>query len=501
MSLQLICSKSTGQSAILFSIICFFLPWATAEETAPPNVLFIAVDDLRCALGCFGDEIAVTPNIDRLASEGRLFSRHYVQSPVCGPSRCSMLTGQRILNSWDAWVAERQLEEEPDSPVSWAHHFRRNGYSTVGIGKISHEPGGTMPPAYEVHQVPFSWDRAYIPTAQWESPWHAFFAYEGGEAYNAVIRWTRDEPPRLPFEAGDMDDEGYADAHIAASAIEELELLSAEDNPFALAVGFFKPHLPHNAPQSYWDLFPAEKVGMVGNFHPPANVDAEICTHLSPELTAHYHWPSGVGNISREEAINQRRAYYACESYVDAQIGKVLDALDAMPCADNTIVVLWSDHGWQLGEHGMFSKHVAYEVAAHSPLIIRTPNMSQPGEAADGIVETVDLFPTLTDLCELPTPDNLPGVSLRSIIKDPTAEGRESAYSGIGGGKGHFGHGIRTDRYRLVRWIHNRTGEVGLVELYDHETDPGENINIAAEHPEVVEELTALLEAKMAERP
>jgi iduronate 2-sulfatase len=313
-----------------------------------------------------------------------------------------------------------------------------------------------------------------------------------------VIRWVKDEPPRLPLECGNVDDDGYADYYLASSGIEELKHLSGGEKPFLLALGFYKPHLPHNAPKKYWDMFPAERVGMPDNFHPPANVDASIAIHKSVELTAHYHWPSGVGNISREEAIRQRRAYYAAVAYVDGQIGRVLDALKELDCARRTIVVLWSDHGWQLGEHRMFSKHSNYEVATNSPLIIKTPRMSRPGSPADGLVEAVDLFPTLTDLCGLATPEGLAGRSLRGMVEDCRAPGKRGAYSTHPGGRGFRGHALRTERYRLVRWI-NAEGEVGLVELYDQEKDPGENVNIAGQHADVVEELTEKLAVKMSQ--
>ncbi|MFH1264641.1 MAG: sulfatase [Planctomycetota bacterium] len=386
-----------------------------AGEPKRPNVLLICVDDLRNCLEPDGDKIAETPNLDRLASEGRYFRRHFVQVAACGPSRGSMLTGRRIIHSWDVWNADRKLAAEPKNPVSLAHHFRRHG---------------------------------------------------------------------------------YADYYLAQSGIEELNRLARQPRPFLLAVGFYKPHLPHNAPKKYWDMFPAEKVGMPDNFYPPENVDPSICIHKSPELTRHYDWPSGVGNISREEAIRQRRAYYAAVAYVDGQIGRLLDALRGLDCARETIVVLWSDHGWQLGEHHMFSKHSNYEVATNSPLVIRVPGMVAPGAAADGLVEAVDLFPTLTDLCGLPTPEGLAGQSLRAMVEDPKAPGKEAAYSTHPGGRGFAGHALRTNEYRLVRWI-NQQGEVGLVELYDRQTDPGENVNIAQEHPDVIEELTRKLAAKM----
>ena len=469
-----------------------------AVESRSPNVLLLCVDDLRNSLELDGDQIARTPNLDRLASQGRYFRSHFVQVAACGPSRCTMLTGRRIIDSWDVWSADRKRKEEPANPVSLAQHFRRHGYATVSIGKVSHEPAGTLPPKYEVHQVPYSWDKAFAPVGRWASPWHAFFAYSDGRAYNAVIGWVKDEPPRLPLECGEVDDDGYADYYLAGSGIDQLRRLARGEKPFLLAVGFYKPHLPHNAPKKYWEMFPAEKVGMPDNFHAPANVDASICIHKSPELTQHYHWPSGVGNISREEAIRQRRAYYAAVAYVDAQIGRLLDALGKLDCADETIVVLWSDHGWQLGEHRMFSKHSNYEVATNSPLVIKLPGMSDPGEPADGLVEAVDLFPTLSDLCALPTPDGLAGRSLRAMLEDPSAPGKEGAYSTHGGGRGFRGHALRTGRYRLVRWI-NRRGEVGLVELYDRQNDPGENVNVAGQHPDVVAELTQRLSVKMGQ--
>lgn len=464
----------------------------------PFNVLLICVDDLRNCLGLDGDAIARTPKLDRLASEGRYFRRHYVQVAACGPSRCSMLTGRRIIETWDVWNKDRGLKEQPRNPVSLAHHFRRHGYATVSIGKISHEPAGTLPPQYEVNQIPFSWDKAFAPHGRWASPWHAFFAYADGRAYNAVIRWVKDEPPRLPFECGQVDDDGYADYYLARAGIAELNRLAAGDKPFLLAVGFYKPHLPHNAPKEYWDMFSADEIGMPDNFHPPRNVDTSICIHKSPELTGHYHWPSGLGNISESEAIRQRHAYYAAVAYVDAQIGRLLDALRASDCADNTIVVLWSDHGWQLGEHHMFSKHSNYDVATNSPLIVKIPGMERPGVPADGLVETVDLFPTLVDLCNLPRPAGLAGVSLRPMIEDPAANGKIGCYSTHPGGRGYRGHALRTQRYRLVRWI-NKQDEVGLVELYDRKSDPGENVNIADLHPKVVARLTRQLEEKMGQ--
>ena len=241
---------------------------------------------------------------------------------------------------------------------------------------------------------------------------------------------------------------------------------------------------------------PADKVGMPENFFPPKGVDPAICIHQSPELTGHYHWPSGLGNINEQEAINQRRAYYAAVAYVDAQIGRLLESLRRLPCAQTTIVVLWSDHGWQLGEHRMFSKHANYEVATNSPLIIKVPGMKLPGVPTNGLAESVDVYPTLTDLCALPRPEGLAGQSLRRQLDNPLAPGKSGAYSTHAGGRGYRGHALRTRDYRLVRWI-NQAGHVGLTELYDHKADPQENINVAEQFPALVETLASRLRQKM----
>jgi iduronate 2-sulfatase len=459
---------------------------ADAQDSARPNVLLICVDDLRPELGCYGAEQIQSPNIDSLAAEGRRFDRHYVQVAACGPSRCSLLTGRRVLHSWDAWGAARKLKTEPAQPVSLAHLFHRNGYRTVCIGKISHQPGGVMDPQQTIHEVPFSWDRAFAPIGVWKDPWGAFFCYADGSV--RLYGYGRNRSDTPAFEMADVSDDGYADGLNAAAAIEQLGELKRQDKPFLLAVGFYKPHLPHNAPKKYWDLYDRAKIGLPPNFHSATNIDPKISLHQSYELTTHYKWPGGLGKISEEQAIHQRHAYFACVSYVDAQIGKVLDEYRRLGLDKNTIVVLWGDHGWHLGEHRIFCKATNYEIATRSPLIIRTPGMAQAGEAASGLVETVDLYPTLADLCRLPEPADLAGQSLRPLLADPQHPGKDGALSNYRL-NGHGGSALRTDRWRLVEWIHLKTGERTQVELYDHRTDPRETNNVAADHPQVVQRL------------
>ncbi len=463
----------------------------TRKEVHPkPNVLLICVDDLRPELSCYGSRLIQTPNIDRLASEARVFRRHYVQAAICGPSRSSMLTGRRI-NSWDCWNEARQLNSEPGQPVSFAQLFHRAGYRTICIGKVSHLPGGVVDEEQTSHEVPFSWDEAYTPVGQWETPWRSFFAYSDF-TYNGVAS-IKTDVPRLPYEAADVDDNGYPDGLIATAAISQLQKLAASDQPFLLATGFYKPHLPFNAPKKYWDFIDPEELPGVENYQKPKNINSAICIHDSYELTRHYHWPGGPGNISDKEAQTLRHAYLACVRYVDAQIGKVLDELRRLKLEDRTIVVLWSDHGYHLGEHGMFCKDTNYEIATRSPLIIRLPDMVKRGESTDGIVESIDLYPTLTELCELVPPEDLAGKSFVELLKDPKAQGKEFAYSFHGRDKRRC-NTIRTDRWRLIEWKET-DGTIIHTELYDHAVDPEEQINVAGytENREVVVRLQEIL--------
>lgn len=472
-------------------VVVLMVPFSGVDAAArPPNVLFIAVDDLRPELGCYGATHITSPALDRLAREGRLFQRHYVQAAACGPSRCSLLTGLRETRSWDVWQADRERETPPDRPVSFPDLFRRNGYRTVCIGKISHKPGGVMDREQKVHEVPFSWDLAYAPAGKWKDPWGAFFCYADGSVREyGYGRYKADKPA---WEMADVGDHGYADAYNADEAIRQLRDLSERGKPFLLAVGFYKPHLPHNAPKKYWDLYDPATIGLPANNRPPKGGDPAISLHKSEELTTHYAWPGGVGRITDEQAMRQRRAYFACVSYVDAQIGRVLDEYRLLGLDQDTVVVVWGDHGWHLGEQGVFCKATNYEVATRSALIIRTPGMASPGTPATGLVETIDLYPTLVDICGLSLPDGLAGVSLRPLLDDPVHPGKDGAISGYSL-NGYDGAALRTDRWRLVEWRHRKTGVTGLVELYDHENDPGETVNVAADHPDLVRNLIARL--------
>ena len=452
------------------------------------NVLFIAVDDLRPELAAYGgDAYAKTPNLDRLAREGVAFRRQYVQVPTCGASRYALLTGQyprtpqQLSNEAFAEGLPRERQERPESVVEL---FRRNGYRTVSLGKVSHYPDGRIY-SYSGEgdgrlEMPFSWDEVWGPVGKWGTAWNAFFGYADGSNRNDAQGATP------AFEHADVPDDGYPDGLTAERAIRELREL--RDTTFFLAVGFFKPHLPFTAPQKYWDLYDDAEIPLSPDPGVPTGINPGSL-HDSPEMFRSYAHPEkgGAGVVlSDGYARTLRHAYYAAASYSDAQVGKVLDELDRLGLRDRTIVVLWGDHGWHLGDQTIWGKHTTFERALRSPLVVRVPGMPHPGAVADGVVEAVDVYPTLVELAGLPDPGGLDGRSFAGLLRDPSGPGKEAAYSRWTGRRT-----LRTDRWRLV--LHDE-GEP-RVELFDHAADAYETRNVAAEYPEVVMRLLPMLEA------
>ncbi|XOV92555.1 MAG: sulfatase [Bacteroidota bacterium] len=457
------------------------------------NVLFIAVDDLRPELGYYGANYMHTPNIDQLASEGRIFKNHFVHVAACGPSRSTLLSGRRTTN-WDIFKDIRESNSKPDSIFSMPQLFKENGYVTVGIGKISHQPGGVMDSLQTIHEVPFSWNNTYAPVGIWKDPWQAFFSYEGGKARTSYYnRPTNRTLP--PYEAADVNDEGYADGLNAEEAIKQLHKL--KDSTFFLAVGFYKPHLPFNAPKKYWDLYDPEQIPMADYRESPENVNSDICLHSnrnSYEPRGTYTWPGDTlwWQITPERQKTLKHGYCAAVSYVDAQIGKVLDELKNLGLDKNTIVVLWGDHGWHLGDYGIWGKHTNFDVALNSPLIIKQPQMNQRGVFAEGIVETVDLFPTLADLCGINPPDYLEGISLRPAIENPESKVKEYAVSERDA-FGSYGISLRTEKYRLMVWTDKTTGDTIDINLFENNEKPVPYRDISASNPEIVKELMEMI--------
>lgn len=457
---------------------------AAAQAAPPPNILFIAVDDLRPELGAYGSTQIHTPNLDQLAAEGLVFLRHYVQVPTCGASRYSMLTGLRPASaahlSNEAFV-NLLPRTEGERPESFPHLFRRAGYHTAAIGKISHYPDGRVY-TYAGEgdgrlEMPFSWDEVEGPIGKWGTAWNAFFGYADGTNRNS----GRELSP--PYERADVPDDAYPDGLIAEAAVRKLRELRERDQPFLLAVGFFKPHLPFNAPARYWDLYDRQDIDLSPNPDAPAAINPRTL-HASGEFFGNYDGhPSrgGAGvRIDDDYARTIRHAYFAAVSYVDAQIGRVLDELDRLGLRESTIVVVWGDHGWHLGDHTIWGKHTTLERSLRSPLIIRAPGMIAPGRTTDDIVESVDIYPTLVELAGLRPPDGLSGTSLAAHLRDLSHRGRGGAWGYYNGRTT-----LRTDRYRITEHV---SGEP-RVELFDHREDPYETVNVAAQHPDVVARL------------
>ena len=461
-----------------------------AGQASRPNVLFIAIDDLRPQLGCYGYDYMKTPHLDRLARQGRRFDRHYVQVPTCGASRFALLTGRRpsqtkALNNGAFGGLSR---EELPAPQTMPEHFRRHGYTTVCIGKISHQPDGRVF-AYDGSgdgrdELPHAWSRLATPLGKWKYGWGAFFAYADGSH-----RSVRKTSP--PLEAADVADEGYPDGLIAQAAIEQLGKL--RDEPFLLAVGFYKPHLPFTAPKKYWDLYDPAAIPLSPNPVKPQDIHPQSW-HNSGEMFGRYEHPRGR-DVDKAHARHLRHGYFACVSYVDAQVGKLLAELERLQLAEKTIVVVWGDHGWHLGDHAVWGKHTCFERALRSALILRTPGMPQPGKGTRGIAESLDLYPTLADLCRLPQPAGLAGESLRPLLADPAHAGKDGAL-----GYWKNGRTLRTDRWRITRYPTAPRGGP-TVELYDHQNDPHEAVNVAAQHEEVVAALIKQLNADTPEMP
>ncbi len=446
-----------------------------------PNVLFIAVDDLRPQLKAYsgpdnvgyGNEMMKTPNMDKLASQGMLFQRHFVQAPTCGASRYLMLTGRREHVTGNNVIASN-MKNLP-VPESMPHHFRMNGYRTVSIGKIGHSPDGKLY-AYDgtgagEPEMPRSWDEAFLTYGDWKYGWGAFFGYAYGKSREGDNQMT---PNSKIFEAEDVPDEGYPDGLIARDAVEKLKEL--KDSTFFLAVGFFKPHLPFSAPKKYWDMYDRDKLPLA---------QARLPGDVNYTETQGYDF-KGLTGDAKERYI--RHGYYATVSYVDAQVGKVIQALDSLGLGDNTIVVLWGDHGWHLGDRNRYAKHTLYEWAVRSAFMMRVPGMASG--VTRGLTESIDIYPTLTDLTGLSTPNTVAGQSFAHLLKNPNLPGKDQAFS-------YWNEGsvaMRTDRYRIIKRGTN-------VELFDHAVDPGEVHDVYGEHKALADSLLVLLNANSPAYP
>lgn len=459
-----------------------------------PNVLLICVDDLKPMLGCYDVKTVKSPNIDRLATRGMLFENAYCNQAVCAPSRNSLLTGLRpqTLGIYDLGTNFRR--SRPDA-VTLPQHFKANGYRTEALGKIFHVGHGN-------HEDSASWS---VP--HWKADVIAYALTES----RAKQGLTREEalfsnkkaqglPRGAAYESADVADDAYPDGRTADEAIRRLKAPSKKpDQPFFLAVGFVKPHLPFCAPKRYWDLYDRAQFEPAARQTPPDGAPS-----YAPQFGGELRQYSGIPDKGDLDAELQRtliHGYHAATSYMDAQLGRVLDALDDTGFAKDTIIVLWGDHGWHLGDHGIWCKHTNYEQAARIPVLVTAPGVTRPGTRTSSLIETVDIYPTVCELAGLPGPEGLDGRSFVPTLRDPSAATKDSIIHVYPRGQ-RLGRAIRTSRYRLVEWKKfGDSSEPAEFELYDYQTDPSETKNLAAERPEVVAELQKLLAAHPAAKP
>lgn len=472
---------TTMRSLILLLALCPSL------FAAKPNVLFIAFDDLKPLMGCYVDKVIKTPNMDRLAARGTLFLNAHTQQAVCGPSRASLLTGLRP-DTTKVYDLKTRIRSILPDVVTLPQHFRAHGYETVGMGKIF-DPRSVDS---RNSDDPASWSRPYVHTdskkgvagflnAEFVAKAKAAMKTKGIQGGNtdALKEAVGGFPPT---EGEDVADTDYEDGELAEVAVAHVKELAAQEKPFFLAVGFHKPHLPFVAPKKYWDLYQRDTLSIARFTTLPAGAP-EIAFQDSNELKNGTYSadivPRGPG--LQPEAVQRQliHGYMACVSYVDAQLGKVLDALDASPAAKNTIIVLWGDHGWHLGDHGMWCKHTNYEQATRVPLMIIRPGDAGAGGRSQSPVEFLDVYPTLCDLAGITAPKELQGLSLVPILNDPKASVKPAARSQYPRGsekKPTMGYAWRDERYRFVQWLDTTQPGAAPVatELYDYEKDPEE---------------------------
>ncbi|MFO1066647.1 MAG: sulfatase [Pirellulales bacterium] len=469
-----------------------------AFDNARPNVLLILVDDLKPALGCYGDRAAKTPQIDRFAERSMRFERAYCNQAVCAPSRFTLMLGSHSTSSGLYFLNSRLRDHIPDA-VTLPQHFQAHGYRTESLGKVFHIGHGNHgdPDSFS---IPHTGDKV-IEYLLPESTDGGRLTREEALFSNQQLDRIASLPRGAAYEAPEVDDDAYADGRIAIEAVKRLRDASlrreTDGTPFFIAVGFARPHLPFSVPAAYWRTIDSHQLEIASEQELPEK-SPKVAGKRGGEIAAYAPVPEGPNAKFSEELQRQLlTGYYASVSYVDAQIGKVLDEVFASGLDRNTIIVLWSDHGYHLGDHGIWTKHTNYEQAVRIPLFIRAPEVTRDGSVTGQLTESVDLFPTLSDLAGLPrptVPQPMDGRSLVPVLKDPQERVRNHAFHAYP--KEKLGRAIRTERFRLVEWKNPSALESEIEwELYDYESDPGEKVNLADQRPEVLRELKAILDS------
>lgn len=448
----------------LFFTTALLLVSSIATAQSPhKNVLFIGVDDLRVELGCYGDDFMKTPNIDALAGRGLLFERAYCQQAICAASRISLMTGMRP-DSTGVYDLQHPLNKTLPDAMSMPRFFKQNGYRTISLGKIYHH--GKDDEAF--------WDILDACTMPAYAAPETLAMIENkkqqGKAQKLSAKDLRQFTKGPAFENGDVADNRYTDGVIADNAIKQLR--KKHDRPFYLAVGFKKPHLPLVAPKKYWDMYDSAKIEIPSRESPIGVADQ--ATTKWGELRAYNGIPE-KGDLSDAQTRTMIHAYRACVSYVDAQIGRVLAELDKQGLRDNTIIVFWSDHGWKVGDYGDWCKHTNFELDAHVPLIFSGAGIPA-GKRATGLVEYIDIYPTLADWCGMKPPSQCEGKSLLPLFDDPNLAGKKAAMTQYP--RGGMGYSIRSGKWRYTQW-RMKNGEVNAQELYDHSQSDLATKNVA----------------------
>lgn len=486
-----------------YLFICIFLPFCSL---AKKNILFIAVDDLKPSLGVYGDKFAVTPNIDKLASLGTTFTNAHVQQAICAPSRVSLLTGLRP-DLTEVWDLQTQMRNKNPYIITLPQYFKENGYSTVGMGKIFDNR------SVDRKLDEFSWSMPYIRVdvdhsvhgntiTGFQSPENKKIlsqirekATADGVPQGKMWQYLRSKY-KPSTESFDISDDGYVDGAMTLEAISQLKKLSKKNEPFFLAVGYVKPHLPFVAPKKYWDLYNRDEISLA-KYQKWARGTVKLSYNNNGEMRSYTDIPDSFnenGLINENKQRELIHGYYACVSYVDAQIGKILNVLETNGMLDNTIVILWGDHGWHLGDHGQWAKHSNFEQATRSPLIIVDPD-TKSNNFSSSPVEFIDVFPTLTELTGLDIPESLQGSSLLPILKGKSKRIKDYAVSQYPRGN-VMGYALRNERYRYVAWYKNRSTveeDVIIKELYDYKNDPNETVNIVGIERELSEQFQKTL--------
>ncbi len=460
---------------------------AVAADAAPKrNVLLLVSDDCRAAMACYGGS-TLTPNIDRLAAQGLRFDRAYCQYPLCNPSRASFLTGLRP-DTTKVYENKTHFRTNVPDIVTMPQLFKNHGYHVARVGKLYHY-GVPLQIGTDGMDDPASWERVINPRGRDCDDEDKIFSIVTGEKASVAVGTGR-YGGTLSWLAADGQDVEQTDGKIAQEACRLLR--EHKDEPFFLAVGFFRPHTPYVSPKKYFGLYDPAKLAPAKN--PAGDREGKPAAAFTVD-PPHY----GMDEAQQRTVM---QAYFASVSFMDAQFGVVLDELDRLGLASNTVVAFISDHGYNLGEHGQWQKMSVFEDSARVPLILRASGMKAAGKTTGRVAELIDVYPTLADLCGLPAPKELEGSSLRALLDDPAAPGKKGAFTQVihnrkgsrgprTGSGGIMGRSVRTERYRYTEWDEGREG----AELYDHESDPHEWRNLAADpdHADTVRELKALL--------